>query len=86
LISSIQLAPIINHLRLAGDEQGTPSAHMGIRPLAEALEEPEKRIIIQTLQAFDWNRQKTAHALDINRCTLYKKMQKYRLMVRQLSC
>ena len=33
---------------------------MGIRPLKEALEEPEKRIIIQALQAFNWNRQETA--------------------------
>jgi two-component system response regulator HydG len=82
LITSIELAPTFNHLRWAGDEEGTPRAHMGIRPLAEALEGPEKRIIVQALQAFDWNRQKTAHALDLNRSTLYKKMQKYHLMVR----
>ena len=49
-----------------------PPAH-GIRPLKEALEEPEKRIIIQALQAFNWNRQETARVLDINRTTLYKK-------------
>jgi two-component system response regulator HydG len=85
LISSSQLAPIINHLRLAGDEEGTPRAQMGIRPLAQALDEPEKRIIIQALRAFDWSRQKTAQALDINRTTLYKKMQKYHLKVRSLS-
>ena len=48
----------------------------------EALEEPEKRIIIQALQAFNWNRQETARVLDINRTTLYKKMKKYNLLDR----
>jgi two-component system response regulator HydG len=52
-----------------------------IRPLKEALEEPEKRIIIQALQALNWNRQETARVLDINRTTLYKKMKKYGLLV-----
>ena len=56
----------------------TPS---NIRPLKEALEEPEKRIIIQALQALNWNRQETARILDINRTTLYKKMKKYGLLV-----
>ena len=61
----------------------TPRPHlkMGVRPLKEALEEPEKRIIIQALQAFNWNRQETARVLDINRTTLYKKMKKYNLLI-----
>jgi two-component system response regulator HydG len=46
---------------------------MGIRPLKEALEEPEKRVIVQALQVFNWNRQETARVLDINRTTLCKK-------------
>ena len=52
-----------------------------IRPLKEALEEPEKQIIIQALQALNWNRQETARMLDINRTTLYKKMKKYGLLM-----
>jgi len=43
-------------------------------PLAEALEEPERRIIRKALDANEWNRQKTAEDLGINRTTLYKKM------------
>ena len=58
-----------------------PHLKMGVRPLKEALEEPEKRIIIQALQAFNWNRQETAKVLDINRTTLYKKMKKYNLLI-----
>jgi two-component system response regulator HydG len=58
-----------------------PHLPLAIRPLKEALEEPEKRIIIQALQALNWNRQETARVLDINRTTLYKKMKKYGLLV-----
>ena len=58
-----------------------PSA--GLRPLKEALEEPEKQIIIQALRALNWNRQETARVLDINRTTLYKKMKKYGLLIEE---
>lgn len=43
-------------------------------PLIDALLEPEKRIIVKALEANQWNRQKTADDLAINRTTLYKKM------------
>ena len=43
-------------------------------PLAKALEGPERDILLQTLRANNWNRQKTAADLQINRTTLYKKM------------
>ncbi|HWB19317.1 MAG TPA: sigma-54 dependent transcriptional regulator, partial [Phycisphaerales bacterium] len=48
-------------------------------PLHKALEEPEKQIILAALKANDWNRQKTADQLQINRTTLYKKMKQYGL-------
>ena len=82
-IASSHLAPIINHHRQTRAGSATPRPHlpMGIRPLKEALEEPEKRIIIQALQAFNWNRQETARVLNINRTTLYKKMKKYGLLI-----
>jgi len=43
-------------------------------PLAEAMRDPERQIILRALEACGWNRQQTAEALDINRTTLYKKM------------
>lgn len=43
-------------------------------PLAEALLEPERRIILRALDANQWNRSATADQLGINRTTLYKKM------------
>jgi DNA-binding NtrC family response regulator len=44
--------------------------------LDEALEEPERRIILDALRAKNWNRNETAAALGINRKTLYKKIKK----------
>lgn len=49
------------------------------KTLSEALEEPERRIILAVLRANDWNRNVTADQLGINRTTLYKKMKKLRI-------
>jgi DNA-binding NtrC family response regulator len=46
------------------------------RALKEALEAPERAIILEALQKNDWNRNATADALGINRTTLYKKMKR----------
>jgi DNA-binding NtrC family response regulator len=46
------------------------------RTLKQALEEPERRIILEVLESFHWNRHATADALGINRTTLYKKMKR----------
>jgi two-component system response regulator HydG len=82
-ITSGHLAPSLGHARTLRTSSAMPRPHLplSIRPLKEALEEPEKRIIIQALQALNWNRQETARVLDINRTTLYKKMKKYGLLV-----
>jgi DNA-binding NtrC family response regulator len=45
--------------------------------LKAALQDPERRILLDALEAHAWNRQETAEALGINRTTLYKKMKKY---------
>ncbi|MBK7405218.1 MAG: sigma-54-dependent Fis family transcriptional regulator [Phycisphaerales bacterium] len=42
--------------------------------LESALRGPERSIILRALRANEWNRQKTADDLGINRTTLYKKM------------
>ncbi len=44
--------------------------------LKEALEGPERQIILQVLRENHWNRNETADQLGINRTTLYKKMKK----------
>jgi DNA-binding NtrC family response regulator len=42
--------------------------------LEEAMKEPEKQILMRALRTNEWNRQRTAEQLGINRTTLYKKM------------
>jgi DNA-binding phage protein len=55
----------------------TPRANSSVvMPLSEALEEPERQIILHALRLNQWNRHATAEQLGINRTTLYKKMKK----------
>ena len=46
------------------------------RTLREALEGPERQIILDSLQQHNWSRNATATQLGINRTTLYKKMKR----------
>ena len=46
------------------------------RTLKQALSNPERQIIVEVLEANNWNRMATADALGINRTTLYKKMKR----------
>lgn len=48
-------------------------------PLKRALEVPEREIILRALLANNWNRRRTADALQVNRTTLYNKIRKYGL-------
>jgi DNA-binding NtrC family response regulator len=59
--------------------RGEPESFDEPMPLEQALEAPERRIIVAALNRNDWNRQLTAAELNINRTTLYKKMRKHRL-------
>ena len=42
----------------------------------QALEAPERQIILEMLDSTNWNRHATAELLGINRTTLYKKMKR----------
>ena len=66
-------------LRLGPESARESDGDWAAIPLAEALREPERRIILRALKANDWNRQATADALQINRTTLYKKMKQFGL-------
>ncbi len=46
------------------------------RSLKNALEGPERQIILEVLESNNWNRHETAESLGINRTTLYKKMKR----------
>ena len=47
------------------------------KSLKEGLQQPERELILATLEEFNWNRNKAAMNLGINRTTLYNKMKKY---------
>jgi DNA-binding NtrC family response regulator len=53
-----------------------PIEPLGSRTLKQALEAPERQIILEVLESHHWNRQLTAEQLGINRTTLYKKMKR----------
>ena len=68
------------HSTLASPSQRPDSVPQHVaaiaQTLSEALEAPERQIILEVLKANDWNRNVTADQLGINRTTLYKKMKK----------
>ena len=54
--------------------KGTDGKH-----LKKIMEQPEKDLILSILNDSNWNRNKAAQALGINRTTLYNKMKKYEI-------
>lgn len=71
--SSVQVDDLPSHL--IAHRPSLPRPVSG-RTLKEALEEPERRIILEVLEQYNWNRNLTADSLGINRTTLYKKMKR----------
>jgi PAS domain S-box-containing protein len=71
-----------NHLPLS--LQGAISSPLpsGDRRLVDKeIEFSEKTIILDMLRKYNWNKGRTAAALDINRTTLWRKMKKYNISV-----
>lgn len=62
---------------------GPIATHYTGQTLKEALEGPERAIILEVLQSNGWNRNQTADQLGINRTTLYKKMKRLGLEDRE---
>ncbi len=54
---------------------GAPA--MMLNRLKSALVDPERRLIVDALEAYAWNRRQAARSLGINRTTLYKKMKRF---------
>ena len=68
--------PAANATSVSSSAVGFDLGETGGMSLREALEVPERQIILQSLRQHKWNRAATADALDINRTTLYKKMKR----------
>ncbi|MEN0111418.1 MAG: sigma-54 dependent transcriptional regulator [Planctomycetota bacterium] len=74
--STIQTLDLPPEMRAgAGAITGGPAVYAG-QTLKEALEGPERAIILEVLELNTWNRNETADQLGINRTTLYKKMKR----------
>ncbi len=69
-----------SHLPLKFQHTGTSSMpEETYRTIENEVESTQKRMILETLQKYNWNKGKTAAALNINRTTLWRKMKKYGL-------
>ncbi|MCA9104460.1 MAG: sigma-54-dependent Fis family transcriptional regulator [Planctomycetales bacterium] len=71
----IEVADLPSHLS-RGVEHTVSHSSARTLTLREALEGPERQIILQSLKEHGWNRNATAESLGINRTTLYKKMKR----------
>lgn len=69
----VRLEDLPRQLAAAGPISLEP---IGNRTLKQALEAPERQIILEVLESNSWNRHATAETLGINRTTLYKKMKR----------
>lgn len=79
----IQLHELPPEMRVPGAAgANAPTGYAG-QTLKEALEGPERQIILEVLELNRWNRNETADQLGINRTTLYKKMKRLGLEDRE---
>ena len=66
-----------NHLPLSLQGRFAPPPAEEKPSFDQKIEFSEKAIILDMLQKYNWNKGKTASALNINRTTLWRKMKKY---------
>jgi DNA-binding NtrC family response regulator len=66
--------------RILPDNLGLENVGLSKRRLTGSrLVELEKKVILETLEVYDFNFSKSSEVLGISRATLYNKMKKYRL-------
>ena len=78
----IDVPSLPTNLQVGGQvigERGAQPLYRRGQTLRDALEGPERQIILDVLRSNGWNRNETAEQLGINRTTLYKKMKRLKL-------
>ena len=65
-------------LSLQKDITSSMAAHH-TAPTTDAVETSEKKLLLDMLQKYSWNKGKTAAALNINRTTLWRKIKRYNI-------
>lgn len=78
IVTPEDLPPFLHADKPAGDDEYNLK-------LKDALQSPEKVLILKALHSTNWNRNETARVLGINRTTLYKKMNKFGLRKKTLA-
>lgn len=78
--STVGVEDLPSHIAAGSAQGGISREPISGRALKEAMEVPERAIILEVLELHNWNRNATADALGINRTTLYKKMKRLGLM------
>ncbi|HNF98437.1 MAG TPA: helix-turn-helix domain-containing protein, partial [Pseudomonadota bacterium] len=73
-LRGVQIADLPPHIALPSKGQGAPE-----RPLARTLDEVERIHILRILDELDQNHTRAAEVLGIDRRTLYRKLDKYRI-------
>jgi DNA-binding NtrC family response regulator len=69
----------------AGANAGAgPDAAPATGALKRSLASPERRLILEALERHGWRRDAAARALGINRTTLYKKLKRLGMNIRDL--
>ena len=70
-----------NHLPISLQRRTQENLHVEskMNNLGQEVETSEKNMILEVLKKHNWNKGKTAQALNINRTTLWRKMKKYKI-------
>ena len=75
---TLEIENVPNRNKFTGTESKPVSKDS--KSLKKVTEQPEKEHIIAILNECNWNRNKAAAALGVNRTTLYNKMKKYNIL------
>jgi len=76
LESGGRITPAVLPRMIHRDEGDSASIRI---PIGTAMKEVERTVIARTLDAFGWNKNKTAKVLGISRRSLYNKLERYRI-------
>jgi PAS domain S-box-containing protein len=74
--NEIQLKDLPPELPVKGKEVFIEKSTGSLPPFQEA----ERKLILSTLEKFNWSKSKTSEELNLHRATLYRKMKKYKLV------
>ncbi len=76
----INISDVPNHTKFSASTSLSTNKSSSSKSLKKVLEQPERELILSVLDECNWNRNKAAANLGINRTTLYNKMKKFKII------